>query len=1248
MIPNCSRCWSCSSGRFRLLLFFALAVRVGSDRAVGQDVRITEFLAVNDGGILDEDREPSDWIELTHSGKVAVDLAGWFLTDDPDSLRKWEFPARTLEPGSSLVVFASGKNRIASGLNLHTSFRLSSGGEFLALVLPDGATIVDSYAPRYPPQAADISYGIVPAAIEGEVEERYFPAPTPGAENVGTAVLGFVADTKFSRDRGFYETPFDVAIRTATPDATIRYTVDGSSPTRASGRIYAGPIPVATTTIVRAAAFKEGYLETDVDTHTYVFPVDVVRQTGDGFPSMWENTQADYEMDPDVIDDPAYSETAERDIVTTIPTLSLVMDNVDLFGPQGIYSNTAGRGVEWERPCSMELIYPDDWRGGEDQKHEQLDCGIRIFGFGSRPHGATLKHSFRLLFKRIYGPGKLRAELFPDFDVEAVDELVLRAQGSRGWNDSSAGIQQTQYIRDAWSRYTARDMGKLTTSSTYVNLYLNGLYWGLYNPVERPDAQFLVNHLGGNDEDYDALNGRVGTIEVLDGSRERWDDLLALVRAAPRTFAEYEAIAAFLDVSDLIDYMLLNFYTGNRDWTGANGNNMRVVGAPRNDVSADAGGYRSFCWDMEYSIWGAADDVLAINTEYDTPATIHSFLRSTAEYRLLFADRVQKHFHHDGALTPENTAQRWRDRAEEIHGAIVGESARWGDRRRANPFTRDVEWLREKSRLLTEYFPRRGEILLEQLRAARLFPDLQAPEFQRHGGPIEPGFLVSMKAPTGVLYYTTDGTDPRLPGGELSPTAVEFGTGDRTTLLPERSLVRALVPTDDGLALGWTAVDFDDGAWVEGETGVGFERSSGYEGLISTDVGATMFELNSSVYLRMPFDVDDPTADFLVLRMKYDDGFVAYLNGRRVAASHAPDTLAWDSAATASTSDELAVEFEDFDLSGETGLLKAGRNVLAIHGMNRSPTNGDLLILPQLEAAAPPAAGDPRLLHQTTIVRARAFQEGNWSPLTEAIFFVPGLRISELYYHPEDLPEGSAEDLEFIELVNVGDLTLPLAGMRLAGGVRFSFADGTVEEVAPGEVLLLVKDTEAFTGFYGASLPVAGEYAGNLSNRGEEILLEGAFGERVLAFTFDDSWYPSTDGDGASLEIRDAGGDPAFWGDPNAWAPRATPTPGVHNDEASGDGLQRPSDANQDSRVNLVDAVSLARILFVGDGPALPCGTGALAEPGNRELLDADANGSVDVTDTIYLLDYLFRRGPPPVLGTDCVPLSTCPDACGP
>ena len=128
--------------------------------AAAADVVINEFMAVNDNGLRDEDGDTSDWIELYNTTDSAVDLENWALTDDTGDLQEWLFPATNLSAHGFLVVFASGKNRRVAGEELHTDFRLDGDGEFLALVRPDGSTIAHQFAPEFPPQIADMSYGV--------------------------------------------------------------------------------------------------------------------------------------------------------------------------------------------------------------------------------------------------------------------------------------------------------------------------------------------------------------------------------------------------------------------------------------------------------------------------------------------------------------------------------------------------------------------------------------------------------------------------------------------------------------------------------------------------------------------------------------------------------------------------------------------------------------------------------------------------------------------------------------------------------------------------------------------------------------------------------------------------------------------------------------------------------------------------------------------------------------------------------
>jgi len=156
-------------------LIFALG---GMIRAVGQNVIINEFMAVNDAGLADAGGDFPDWIELHNQGSAPVSLLGWALTDDPAQLSRWRFPAVTVAANGYLVIFASGKDRAVAGGELHTNFKLDGDGEFLALVRPDGITVASQFAPRFPNQRKNISYGL---GMDGTA--HFFRPPTPGALN---------------------------------------------------------------------------------------------------------------------------------------------------------------------------------------------------------------------------------------------------------------------------------------------------------------------------------------------------------------------------------------------------------------------------------------------------------------------------------------------------------------------------------------------------------------------------------------------------------------------------------------------------------------------------------------------------------------------------------------------------------------------------------------------------------------------------------------------------------------------------------------------------------------------------------------------------------------------------------------------------------------------------------------------------------------------------------------------------------
>ncbi|MDG1891581.1 MAG: CotH kinase family protein [Verrucomicrobiota bacterium] len=204
------------------------------------------------------------------------------------------------------------------------------------------------------------------------------------------------------------------------------------------------------------------------------------------------------------------------------------------------------------------------------------------------------------------------------------------------------------------------------------------------------------------------------------------------------------------------------------------------------------------------------------------------------------------------------------------------------------------------------------------------------------------GAYLALLTPEGV---PTTAFAPAFPAQE---TDVSFGRGvqraDEIVFLAERAPAKAMIPTNASMESTWTRPDFDDSGWKSGQTGIGYD----YAGLIALDV-RQMRGSNTSVYTRIPFQVDSlPNLDRLILRIRYDDGYVAYLNGKEIAADNEPNSLNWQSTSTQDRPDSEALNSVDIDISSALDLLKTGPNILAIQGLNRNINSSDILILPEL------------------------------------------------------------------------------------------------------------------------------------------------------------------------------------------------------------------------------------------------------------------------------------------------------------
>ena len=750
-------------------------------------ILINEFLADNSKGLSDSDGDRSDWIELYNPGNVAVNLTGWSLTDNANNLKKWVFPSISIEAGQYLVVFASSKNRKNTANHLHTSFSLSKDGEYLAIVEQNG-TISDEYAPTFPPQREDVSYGYY------DGERVFLTTPTPGAANT---IENQALSPVFSVGRGFFDMPFTVTLTTNDSDTKIYYTTNGTRPT-AQSTLYTAPINISTTTPLSAVGIK-GDASSLIVTHTYLFINDIVKQPSipAGYPNRWgvlggdvryskyavgERAPAHYAMNQTVCNDSRYSADI-REGFLSIPTVSIVTNLSYLFSEAndanegGIYIHTGVKtGDGWERPVSIEYYDPSS------NKQFQINCGLRLHGAASRQPEKNAKHSFRVHFRKTYETGKLNFDLFEqETAVTQFNHLIFRAGFNCSWTHHSANDRlHSQYVLDSFAKRTQRAMGHQSAHDRFAHLFINGLYWGMYNISERISGDFMESYFGGEAADYDVINHD----GLSDGQQNSFDRMMNLSQSGNYNNLVSEDL---LFMESYIDYLLINFYMGNWDW----GNNNWY--AARNRVNAD-GGFRFFTWDSENSFFNGVNYNIVSGGARFGNSTLwkimygssgSSGLSRNEEFKLLFADRVQKHFFNGGALSPEKTAELYEQLSEEIDKAIILESARWGSYRRDvlpgdgnQPlYTRNDHFYPKKEDLYKKYFPKRTEILYNQLQSASVIPNIKAPLFNRAGGTINSSIEIGITTEMGDIYYTTDGSDPREHGtGNVTSHATKYTT----------------------------------------------------------------------------------------------------------------------------------------------------------------------------------------------------------------------------------------------------------------------------------------------------------------------------------------------------------------------------------------------------------------------------------------------------------------------------------------
>lgn len=659
------------------------------------ELMLSEIINGNKSTLIQPDQKYYDWIEICNRSGAAINLSGYALSNNAKNPAKWVFPDMTLEAGGYLVVIASGKDQRDPSGTLETNFGISGDGDSVFLFAPD-ATLLDKL--QIGPAHADVSYG---RGLDGKAV--YYETPTPGAAN-GAGLPAYAETPAFSLPAGRYTSAQTVEL-SSSPGAVVRYTTDGSIPDETS-QVYTGAITLSSgVTILRARAFANGYLESDVATASY-------------FINQGEATAENH--------------------VSTIPVVSLVSDPDYLFGAvngiyvagQTYYEKSGGRdtptsftieynnqsdylkyanfnaqhvthpdpmGMEWERPAHIDYIGAD----GTLLFEEDMLC--RIFGAFSR---YDKQKGIALVSRAGYGSTSMDYAFFDNRPYTSFKTLTLRA--------SAKDVIYTR-MRDILIQGLLEDGGSILPTQAYVQvvLYINGEYWGVYNLREKVNKYFIAQRYGLADpEQIDLLVGN-GVSPAAELSGNGYLDYKALVEyAGSHDLSDpehYAYVCSLMDVENFAEYCAMEIYVGNTD-TG----NIKFWRSRQLDNK-----WRWIPYDFDWA-FNREDGSQSLNlttgyrrdffTKYFNPeghgagkgfsTTLSRALLKNDSFRALFLQKCALML---DIFAPDKMIARIDELAANIKTEMEYDTAKWGVIRFVTWETR-VEGLRDSAKNAPEYF----------------------------------------------------------------------------------------------------------------------------------------------------------------------------------------------------------------------------------------------------------------------------------------------------------------------------------------------------------------------------------------------------------------------------------------------------------------------------------------------------------------------------------------------------------------
>ena len=605
----------------------------------------------------------------------------------------------------------------------------------------------------------------------------------------------------FSHKRGFYNEPFYLTLNADSANSNIRYTTDCSKPSKDVGILYTEPILISKMTTIRAVAYEDTALASEVRTHSFVFPADVLTQDDSGLPQEQHSRDHVFWTEEFDMNDVTQSEEEMIEALMDIPTIFVSAPYDSIFGIAGIHR---GQNLEEFRAdpvdpnwielveCSVEWIYPENYMNGRF-KNWQENCGIKIQGGAGRWYNGSFDHkqSFTLEFKSKYGDGTLKndylvsAPFNRESAPEKFDKVILRTGFNRDWG-SEWDPANYAYIRDQFARDLQILMSGWGNHGTYAHLYINGKYWGQYNPCERMDNDALAIYLGGESEDYFYGKGKGG---IQYGNPDRYNYL----NNTDWTNRQFSEIEEYLVVDTYIDAIIINCI-GN------------VGDAPQYYFGGSInppGPIYFTAWDMEDSFDGGARrtgppvsmETYDIPTYTDDKFQAYFKLKNNIDFKMKFADRIYKHCFNNGILTDQRVTAVWDSSCKTIEKSILCEIARWMDER-SEVDVYDYDHWKEECQDVRNDLIGRADLFVSELRKSGMYPSIAIPPLHfKVGSEIitaptyncsEGSYLTivfSMSA-DGEIIYTYDGSDPRAWDLTGNPSATAIEVNDQIVTFP--------------------------------------------------------------------------------------------------------------------------------------------------------------------------------------------------------------------------------------------------------------------------------------------------------------------------------------------------------------------------------------------------------------------------------------------------------------------------------